>query len=551
MALCMCGIAKSQTLIWSDEFNGTAVDLTKWGFETGTGPNGDWGTCQVDAATSRPENVGIQTGVTGADGGCLRITTRKETYTVKGRNGGTRNYTSARVISRDKAFFGPGHKLRARVWPRDVRYIGQGFAFWAMPNEIPPGETTLAWPQGGEIDIMEYNGLYPYNNLGTVHFANAWANNRWLEGNHRNLGSFYSYETQQVPTESPQWIYVDLGSSVTINRVVLRWETAYGKAYQVQVSNDAVNWTSIYSTANGDGGVDDLAVAGTGRYVRMYATVRGTQWGYSLWEFEVYRSGTTANQALNKPAFSSTNENQTTFLPSKAVDGSTSTRWASGSPDANVGPLPPSPTNPFAGSSNWHVYGIDWYADHIDFVVDELIYHTHYFNDGGAFSADGADQKEVRVVNGRRITYSEYSNHFSEWHPFEHKFFLIMSAGVGGSCTYGGAIVPEAIFPASVFIDWVRVYTIDGAARLATAVTSEAHDDSEFRHGYPNPVRDVYHMPGISDGTPVRILDLSGKPVARAIVKDHTIDISDLTTGMYILRVSDKNRIRTIKMYKE
>ncbi len=86
----------------------------------------------------------------------------------------------------------------------------------------------------------------------------------------------------------PQWIYVDLGALARIERVVLRWETAYGQACQVQTSYDAVTWTDIYSTTVGDGEVDDLIVSGAGRYVRVYGTARGREWGYSLWEFEVY-----------------------------------------------------------------------------------------------------------------------------------------------------------------------------------------------------------------------------------------------------------------------
>src|SRR6185503_19386868 len=82
----------------------------------------------------------------------------------------------------------------------------------------------------------------------------------------------------------PQWMRVDLGSTQTINRVVLRWEGAYGKSYQIQTSNNDSTWTTIYSTTTGDGGVDDLTVSGSGRYVRMYGTVRGTVYGYSLWE---------------------------------------------------------------------------------------------------------------------------------------------------------------------------------------------------------------------------------------------------------------------------
>jgi hypothetical protein len=86
----------------------------------------------------------------------------------------------------------------------------------------------------------------------------------------------------------PQWIRVDLGATHTISRVVLNWEAAYGKAYQVQTSNDAVTWTSLFQTTTGAGGVNDLTVSGSGRYVRMYGTARGTAWGYSLWELQVY-----------------------------------------------------------------------------------------------------------------------------------------------------------------------------------------------------------------------------------------------------------------------
>jgi beta-glucosidase len=86
----------------------------------------------------------------------------------------------------------------------------------------------------------------------------------------------------------PQWIYVDLGQSYNITQVVLMWEVAYGSSFQIQTSNNATNWTTIYSTTTGTGGTQTLAVTGTGRYVRMYGTVRGTVWGYSLWEFQVY-----------------------------------------------------------------------------------------------------------------------------------------------------------------------------------------------------------------------------------------------------------------------
>jgi hypothetical protein len=81
-----------------------------------------------------------------------------------------------------------------------------------------------------------------------------------------------------------------LGSTFTISRVLLNWEAAYGKGYAIQTSNDAVNWTTIFTTTTGNGGIDDLTgLAGSGRYVRMNGANRATHYGYSLWEFEIYQ----------------------------------------------------------------------------------------------------------------------------------------------------------------------------------------------------------------------------------------------------------------------
>ncbi|MWC30129.1 RICIN domain-containing protein [Paenibacillus sp. MMS18-CY102] len=92
----------------------------------------------------------------------------------------------------------------------------------------------------------------------------------------------------------PQWISVDLGSAMDINGVMLNWEAAYGKAYQIQTSLDNSNWSTVYSTTTGDGGVDNISFSTQkARYVKMYGTQRGTGYGYSLWDFEVYAAGNT------------------------------------------------------------------------------------------------------------------------------------------------------------------------------------------------------------------------------------------------------------------
>jgi hypothetical protein len=120
----------------------------------------------------------------------------------------------------------------------------------------------------------------------------------------------------------PQWIQIDLGSTQNICQVVLNWEAASGKAYQIQTSNDAANWTTIYSTTTGPGGVETLNVAGSGRYIRMYGTVRNTQYGYSLWEFQVFGSGT---GVAPPPTGGSLGSNVIVFSPSMSQSSIQST----------------------------------------------------------------------------------------------------------------------------------------------------------------------------------------------------------------------------------
>lgn len=309
-------------LVWHDEFDGTTLDPTKWSYETGTGVNGDFGTGQVDRATDRPENVAIRRDVADAADGSLAITLRQEHYV-------DRAYTSGRIHTKEKAAWGPGHRIEARIWAEGIRYKGQGFAFWMMPAEVPEGQPGLMWPQGGEIDVMEYVGAIPYHNLGSVHYAFAWNNNQWAAWNHGHQGGYYAYASGQVPAQNP---------------------------------------------------------------------------GYGLY--------------------------------------------------------PPAAGDPDTGSGAFHLYGIDWYADRLEFYVDHQVYHVHYFADGAAASADGQDHGAVQLLDGRRVFISEYANHFAQWHPFAHRFYLILSAGVGGADdrSYGGRIVPAAVFPAAVFVDWVRVY---------------------------------------------------------------------------------------------
>lgn len=90
--------------------------------------------------------------------------------------------------------------------------------------------------------------------------------------------------------EPNPWIYIDLGDRYLIERIELHWHSTFASGYDVQVSNDAAIWTTVFSETNGNGNVDNLLLQQpeNGRYVRIFGTEYATRWGVSLYEIGVY-----------------------------------------------------------------------------------------------------------------------------------------------------------------------------------------------------------------------------------------------------------------------
>lgn len=161
-------------LVWSDEFDGTSLDESVWGYNTG---GGGWGNNELQYYTNRPENVRVQNG-------CLEIEARKETYE-------NREYTSARILSKDKKTFTYG-KIESRIkfpggkgtWP----------AFWMMGNQG-------GWPSCGEIDIIEHIGSQPTRASFALHTplkngtrGNNWASTHFFDNSLANDFHIYGVE---------------------------------------------------------------------------------------------------------------------------------------------------------------------------------------------------------------------------------------------------------------------------------------------------------------------------------------------------------------------
>lgn len=86
-----------------------------------------------------------------------------------------------------------------------------------------------------------------------------------------------------------QWIYVDFGEPKDIATIILKWENAHAGSYKLQVSDDAENWKDIYINKNSKGGNEEIKIKPqVARYVKMHGLKRATDWGYSLYEMEIY-----------------------------------------------------------------------------------------------------------------------------------------------------------------------------------------------------------------------------------------------------------------------
>jgi len=98
----------------------------------------------------------------------------------------------------------------------------------------------------------------------------------------------------------PQWVYADFGATVFVSEVDILWQSACATAYDIQVSNDAMTWTTIKAVTgtppvwqNPPTGwrMDDVqkGLSGKGRYLRMNGTARCLgMYGYSLWEMRAF-----------------------------------------------------------------------------------------------------------------------------------------------------------------------------------------------------------------------------------------------------------------------
>ncbi len=159
-------------------------------------------------------------------------------------------------------------------------YTSVGGSFVDLDAEVNPNNLPAA--QGTVVD----SSVFAVNNLALN--CNAYASSTSQAASNAVDGK--TGTRWESAFSDPQWFYVDLGSKKAFDTVGFIWEGAYASKYYIQISDDGLNWTTIkHVTASSVQTVQiDLGQTYNARYIRMYGTKRGTQYGYSFYEMGVW-----------------------------------------------------------------------------------------------------------------------------------------------------------------------------------------------------------------------------------------------------------------------
>lgn len=403
----------------------------------------------------------------------------------------------------------------------------------------------------------------------------------------------------------PQWIYVDLGATYSVNRVKITWETALGRDYLVQIGSSTSSWTTLRTVTGNTSLVNDhTGLSGSGRYVRIYGTARGTQWGYSIFELEVYGSGgntaPTANAGSDRSITLPTNSITINGSGTDSDGTISSYSWSrvsgpntptlTGATTANL-----TASNLIAGTYVFRLTVTDnggaIATDDVSVVVNSApsnlalnkpvtVSSTENAGTPGSAAVDGnagtrwssafADPQWIYVdlgasysINRVKITWEaaygrdyrvEVSSNASTWtllrNVTANTALVNDHTGLSGTGRFIRIYGTSRGTPYGYSIFELEVYGTASGARLASEEVSEEPEVPVVKF-YPNPANDIVRFEGVENGTNIRLIDPTGTRTFDFKVIDHSISVVDVPAGLYIIRVKDQTRPLTQKLLKQ
>jgi beta-glucanase (GH16 family) len=201
LSACQSGAEEPQPLptpVWSDEFDGDALNLDNWTAMRGTGPEEgfpvQWGNNELQFY--RAENAVVRDGQ-------LAIQIKREDF-------GGMSYTSSRLTTTGKFAFAYGRVEAQMKLPTGTE--GLWPALFLLPDGEPSDWRYGGWAASGELDVLEYRSRLPGEVSGAAHFGGAWPANLWESASYTfpegtDAGAWHIYALDWSP-EALIW-YVD------------------------------------------------------------------------------------------------------------------------------------------------------------------------------------------------------------------------------------------------------------------------------------------------------------------------------------------------------
>ena len=173
------------------------------------------------------------------------------------------------------------------------------FEFKVEKKDVSEIKSTASLHNPDKLFIKEVEASSPRNKVETRKAADGDFNTRW----------------SSYPTDS-EWIMFTLKEKKVIDKIDIYWETAYGETYQIQVSKNRRDWFVAYNAIKHKGGKEVITFAPvSAKYIRIFGVSRGTQWGYSIFECEIYASTKKPTPITELPKPESIKYNKTDISP--------------------------------------------------------------------------------------------------------------------------------------------------------------------------------------------------------------------------------------------
>jgi beta-glucanase (GH16 family) len=156
--------------------------------------------------------------------------------------------------------------------------------------------------------------------------------------------------------------------------------------------------------------------------------------------------------------------------------------------------------------SNYHIYGIEWTADSIKWMLDNSVYYKY-----------------------------SIKNNVNNTGAFHKPFFLLLNMAVGGN--WPGSPNAGSVFPDTMIVDYVNVF------QKFALRNSDLQKKSDI-HFYPNPVHDMLYIDvaiSTENNNLICIYNTLGMLVKKTMLEKNmttqAISITDIPNGNYFATV--------------